>query len=183
MQIYFIGTLSVCSSSSLWSRVRLQITSLAVCRNTQRCLEAGQARTNWITFPKIPLQHDKPTLAIMEHPFLKIWNNSRIIHVDMQVTFHSVRVSVVFGSGELRGQSQWMAGWLSSIWTHCSPGMSLVWRKGSTAKEICADAAGVTFQHLHVHRVKPPVVMPTQEVSIAWSKGEDQHASNSLSDG
>lgn len=49
--------------------------------------------------------------------------------------------------------------------------------KGSTAKEIHADAAGETFQHLQLHGVKLPIVRPTQEVGIAYQKkrGSDHY--------
>lgn len=54
--------------------------------------------------------------------------------------------------------------------------MTLYGMKGSTAKEIHADAAGETVQHLQLHRVKLPIVLPTQEVGIAYQKkSESDH--------
>lgn len=43
-----------------------------------------------------------------------------------------------------------------------------------TAKEIHADAAGETFQHLQLHGVKLPIVRPTQEVGIAYQKKRER---------
>lgn len=45
--------------------------------------------------------------------------------------------------------------------------MNLFRQKGRTAKEIHADAAGIAFHHLQRHRVKLPIVQPTQEIGVA----------------